>query len=154
MKIEYAQERFADAIDEARPLLVRHWTEVARNKEAVPLDPNYDRYIKMEEMGLIRVYTARHMGAMVGYACYFVLPHLHYQQDLWAVSDILWLAPECRKGFAGIGLLRFVEQSLREEKVSVMHTTGKVEHPALLAILERLGHKHIEFGCAKLLKRR
>ena len=152
--ITFAREPFGDVIEELKPLFERHWAEIARNRELIVLDPNYDRYAAMETAGLVRMFIGREDGAVVGYAVYFVAPHMHYRNDKWAVCDIIWLAPEHRKGTTGIRLFKFVEKYLRGENVSVMHTTGKEAHPALARVLEYLGHARIEFGYAKLLKER
>ena len=148
----YAREKFCDVIEEAKPLLEQHWLELARNRDLITLDPDYGRYARLEELGVLKVYTVRDHRALIGYAAYLVSPHLHYKRDLFALCDILWVRPDCRRGRVGINLLRFVENCLREDGVSVMHTTGKEAHPALAVVLKHLGHTHIEFGYAKVLK--
>ena len=151
MTVTYQTETLDTALEDMKPLLRRHWSEIARNQDVIALDPDYDAYHRLEAAGFLRVFTARKGSEMVGYALYFVKPHIHYRRDVWAVCDIVFIAPEHR-GRAGIGLLRFCESRLRALGVSVMHTTGKVEHPALAAVLGHLGHTRIEFGYAKLLK--
>lgn len=153
-RMKYAQETFASALTESLPLLSEHWGEIARNRELIPLDPDYDLYHKMEAIGCIRLYTARtDEGALVGYALYFVRPHLHYKQNTWAVSDVIYLHPDHRKGTCGVRLMSFVEKSLAADGVDVMHTTSKLAHPALARVMEHLGHKPIEVGHAKVLSK-
>lgn len=148
----FTKEPFVDVIEEMKPMFERHWQELARNQEMIKLDPDYERYLAVDKLGILRMFMAREDGKIIGYAVYFVSPHMHYRNDTWAVSDILWVSPEKRRGRVGIDLLRFVETSLREEGVSVMHTTGKEAHPALATVLDHLGHARIEFGFAKVLK--
>lgn len=153
-QLKYQQELLADALDDLKPLLVGHWEEIARNRDFIPLDPDYDTYLRIEATGMLRVYTVRaDDGAVVGYAIYFVRPHLHYRRNVWAVSDIVYLRPEYRRGFCGVRLLSFAEKKLTEDGVHVMHTTSKLAHPALARVLEHLGHNPIEMGHAKVLNK-
>lgn len=150
--VDFARERFQDVIEELKPLLARHWRELALYQDDIAFDPDYDKYAVLETTGILRMYIARSDDAVVGYAVYVAVPHLHYRNDVWAKCDILWVAPEHRRQHTGVLLLRFVEAQLRAEGVSVMHTSGKVEHPALRALLESEGHVCVEFGHSKLLK--
>lgn len=150
-RFEFNEVKFGDVIDEARPLLERHWNEIARNKDLISLDPDYERYAMLDEAGKLCVCIARENGTLVGYACYIVDYHLHYKSTLWAVSDIFWLAPECRKAGVGMRLFKFVESVLHDRGVIVMHTTFKVAHPAAGRLLEAMGHATIEGGCSKVI---
>ena len=150
--VTLAQERFRNVIDELKPLLAQHWRELALYQDVIEFDPDYAKYDTLDGMGVIKIYVARDEGAVVGYAVYVVMPHMHYKQDVWARCDIIWVSPEHRRQHTGVMLLRFVEERLRADGVSVMHTTGKVEHPALRALLEHEGHECVEFGHSKLLK--
>ena len=58
-RMKYAQETFAGALSESLPLLSEHWGEIARNRELIKLNPDFDLYHKMEALGCIRLYTAR-----------------------------------------------------------------------------------------------
>lgn len=152
MEVSYHLEDSADIMEELKPLLDRHWREVARNKDIVALNPEYSVYTSLGRKKWLRVYTARLDGKLAGYAVYFVRPHPHYKDHMWAVSDIFWLAPETRGHGAGKGLFQFAENQLRDEGVTSMHTTSKVEHPAAGKLLEGLGHTLIEYGHAKILR--
>jgi hypothetical protein len=151
MPVSFQREYFKDTVAEARPLLIAHWKELARNKDLIELNPDYSKYLQIEQLDLMRVYTARENGSLVGYAVYMLSPHLHYMDHVWAASDIFWLHPANRKGFTGVKLLKFAETSLRDGGVSVMHTTVKIAHPAAGKVLEYLGHTPIEIGYAKIL---
>jgi GNAT superfamily N-acetyltransferase len=147
----FQRERVQDTIDEAYPLLVRHWDEIAWTKELSGVDINRDFYKAIEDRGEIICVTARHDGALIGYAVYFLRLHPHYQTVRWAVSDIYWLAPEHRGRALGARLFVRVELELRRVGVRVMHTTGKTAHPAAKRLLEALGHTDIEWGVGKVL---
>lgn len=149
--VTFQRETLSECLGEAGGLTIRHWEEIARNKQLFPLDPDYDFYLAVEKADRLRVYTVRRNNELVGYAVYFLGNNKHYKTALWAVSDIFWLAPECRKSMVGLRLFRYVEERLRDEGVNVMHTTHKLDHPAAGRLLGFLGHSPIEAGYAKVL---
>ena len=167
MGVTFQREKFAATIDEAKPLLVRHWAELARNRGSIAFNPDYEGYLRLETADILRVYTVRENRILIGYAVYLVSKHYHYKDHLWAASDMFWLDPAKRskrrpwwKRALGIGrkpglgtqLFGFIESELHREGISVMHTTLKAAHPAAARMLRNLGHESIELGFAKLLR--
>ena len=150
--VAFAKERFAQVINDIKPLLPLHHTELALYQGDIAFDPDYAKYDTLDTMGVIKIYTVRADDGLIGYAIYVVMPHMHYRQNVWARCDLIWIKPEYRRAHIGKGLLAFVEAQLALEGVSVMHTTGKTAHPELLALLLSEGHEHTEFGCSKRLK--
>ena len=138
--VQIARERFLDVIEEAKPILVEHWRELAFYPD-IPLDPDYALYETLDKAGIVSIYTVRARGELVGYAVYFVRPNHHYRSARWAISDIILV----RKGYRtyGIGsrLFAFAEDDLRRQGVTVMHTTTKHEHPELATLLKARGHQ-------------
>ena len=126
-----------ELLEEAKPLLYKHWEEIAHYKD-IPLDPDFDLYLKMQAMGAIRSYSVRNdEGKLVGYACFFVRHNGHYKQTLYAVQDIVFIDPECRGG--GFKFIRWCDEQLRELGVNVVTHHIKAAHnfgPAL----ERMGY--------------
>jgi len=92
----FARETIESCIEEAKPLLEAHYAEIAHYHD-IPLDPDYDQYLQLEKMGIVRCYVARNSeGKMVGYAVYIVRNNLHYKTSLQAVQDIIFVKKECR----------------------------------------------------------
>jgi hypothetical protein len=149
--LEFFVERYADVVGEARPLLERHWDEIARNKESIKLSPDWVRYAALAERNQLLICTARAGARLVGYALYFIAPQIHYRETMWAESDIFWIAPEFRRPTAALRLFAFAEDQLRARGVVVMHTRAKNAHPAAGRVLEHLGHEPIETVYAKVL---
>lgn len=147
----FRRESYSSMIDGIKTLLPSHWRELARNRDDIPLDPDYDMYRRADAAGMIMALAARLDGALVGYAIYFVRPHHHYKGATWAVSDIFWLHPDYRNLGNGKALFEAVEQELRNIGCTVCHTTLKADHPAAAYVLEALGHTKIELGYSKRL---
>lgn len=141
--ITYQEEYFEDVIDEIKPLLERHWEEIALNKDKIPLDPDYEAYRKLSDAGAIHYTTVRDDGKLIGYAIYFLIGNLHYSSLAIAESDIFWLAPEYRKGSVGIRLIKAAEKFLVE--LGVNHIINKVKlHYDVGSLFESLGYKPFE----------
>lgn len=111
--LDFRTETLFDVIDEVRPLLEAHYEALTLNKDRVKLDPMWERYAALEAAGAFVVFTARdEAGKLVGYSAFFIQHHLHYAALKTAINDVLWLAPEQRRGVAGIRLIRYCEQQL------------------------------------------
>jgi GNAT superfamily N-acetyltransferase len=151
-KLMFQVEPFSAVIDEAVPLLQRHYEEIALNKATTPLAPDWSAYATLEAAGFLHIVTARDEGKLVGYSAYIVgQRNLHYDFQM-AETDIFYLAPEYRKGMAGVALLKFSETSLRAIGVQRIVTKTKLspEHD-LGPLLERLGFSPIERVYTKVL---
>lgn len=145
MSVAYAREEYSDAlVDEIGPLLVRHWHEVAHYAD-IPLAPRWDRYRALADTGALRVYTARIDGQLVGYSVHFVAPSLHYGTALTASEDLVFVAPEYRKGRLGYGLIQFADAQLRADGVQVGYRHVKLKPDLDFSpLLERMGYENID----------
>lgn len=146
------RESLSTCLEEAKPLLLQHWEEIAVNHD-IPLNPDYRFYHSLEAAGILRVYTIRCAeGVLVGYAVYFLRRHIHYSDHTWAIADIIMVRPEHRNAGLGFRLFDFIERDLRDAGATVIHTTSKVDHPELGWLLSSRGHKKIEEGYSLRLK--
>ena len=139
----YQRETFEEAYKDALPLLEKHWAEISSNLD-IALDVNVEAYRLSEKSNLLRIYTARDEGVMVGYVAIFVHKGLHYQQSLQATQDVFYVDPEHRGKMMGLRLIKFVEDNLRKEGVQVICQHVKIKHPALGRLLERSGYTAVE----------
>lgn len=146
--LQYNEELFSDCIDDALPLLLKHWNEVALHKDSRPLDPDYTSYYNAEECGLLRIYTARDNGALVGYAAFFVMNNLHYQTWLCATNDIYFIDRTHRK--YALQFFRKCESWLKDLGVKSVYYPDKLHLPKG-KLFERLGYKAMEVKYEKVL---
>jgi GNAT superfamily N-acetyltransferase len=150
MALTFQEEKLRSVLEEIKPLLKKHWQEIARNKEIIPLEPDYETYAALEREYKLCICTARDAEKLVGYAVYIYDRQLHYPV-LWAESDIFWIDQSSRRPRAAHRLLQFAEESLKRRGVRVIHTRTKLAHPAAGRVLESLGHVPIEMVYAKVL---
>ncbi len=146
----FAVERWRDLRSEMLPLLVRHWREVALNHADVPLDIDEARYRQLDEAGALHIVTARRAGALIGYHVAIISTHLHYASTLHGITDVYWIAPECRAGRTGLRLFQAVEREMKALGVRKLFTATKL-HLDQGALFEHLGYRPVERLYAKLI---
>lgn len=146
----YAVERWRDLRAEMMPMLVRHWREVALNHADVPLDIDEARYRSLDEGGALHILTARRNGLLIGYHVAIVSGHLHYASTLHGITDVYWLAPECRHGVTAMRMFQNVERELKAIGVRKLFTATKL-HMDQGPLFERLGYRPVERLYAKLI---
>jgi hypothetical protein len=159
------REFLSQSLPEIKPILHEHWEELARNRDTIKLNPNFDKYLKLESIGAYRAYVVRsYNDEIAGYAGYLINDHIHYSGHTWALSDLFFVRTKFRRGRkffcgrritkgAGTVLFDAIEADLSSIGVSVMHTTFKLANPAAGKMLSKRGHSPIEMGYAKVLKR-
>lgn len=127
--VKYQQEFLETVIDDIKPLLEKHWEEIALNKDKIKLNPDWDCYAFLEQQGKLRIFTARDDGELLGYFVVIVGHNPHYKDHLFASNDVIYISPKHRKGFTGIKLIKFAEKCLKEDGVSVLAINTKVHQP-------------------------
>lgn len=140
---------FPDLFFEMKPLLERHWDEIALKDAFGPVDIDENAYRALYECGMLHVTTARDEGRLVGYAVYFVMHNFHYKTRRVAESDVFFLLPEYRKGLAGFRLLREADRALSGmvdiivNKMKAAHDCGR--------LFERMGYHLAEKNYMKVV---
>jgi GNAT superfamily N-acetyltransferase len=94
----FSWEKLSVLLDEPNlgDLIRQHWDELGVHKDEMPLDPDWQAFVRMEDAGRFRVWTARDEATLVGYIGTFIQPHLHYRSTLTATEDLFMLAPPYR----------------------------------------------------------
>lgn len=151
MPITYQQDSVVNFIGEAKALLELHWQEIAVNKDYIKLNPDWDTYLSLEEIGMLKLFTARDDGKLIGYFAVICRNHLHYKDHLFAVNDVIYLHQDYRKGLIGARLIKFAEKCLKDDGVSVLVVNTK-RHKPFDSLLSWLGYKHVENVYSKLLR--
>ncbi len=127
-RLIFQWEKFSHLAKSIGPLFIRHWRELALNQDAIPLDPDYDRYLACELAGILHVLCARnpHNGHLAGYIFAMIGPHLHYVTTSWCLVDMYWLEPEYRTGWNGVRMFKAFEKGVQERGAKVIMLTEKL----------------------------
>lgn len=147
--VAFARETFATVHEDIRELLVDHWREVANNQDRVFLEPDWERYQKLEQAGFLVILTVRRAERLVGYSIFFLTHHIHYKSHRVATNDVLFLSPTERKAGIGLTLLRYAETVLKPLADHIVYHS-KPAHD-ISPILRRLGYEQEEIIMGKLL---
>jgi len=137
---------------EENGLLEKHWKELANHPDKILLKPDTDRYQKLQDVGMLSNIIAYEDEMMVGYAIIFLVPHMHYSDDIFAMVDVIFMDPEARNSRGGLVLINHVERICKEKKASVLTYHTKPAHATIEKILYRKGFSHYENILGKLLK--
>lgn len=149
MELRFEREKLMDWFDEAMPLFEKHFSEVSHFQD-IALDINKESYRQIEEAGVLRTYTVRKDGKLVGYSIYFVKANIRYQKSVQAVQDVLFIDPDHR----GVGrkLIEFADRQLQAEGVQVVYHHVKTKPELNFGpLLERMGYQHVDQIYAKRL---
>lgn len=148
--MQFQQELLHQVYDEIQDLLDEHWQEIALNKDFIELKPDWKQYEDAEKAGILKGFTARVEGHLVGYLVVLVQRSMHYSDHTFATNDVLFLHSEHRKGLAGWRLIKFAEKCLTDDGVSMLFVNTKVHKP-FDALMERMGYNLIERVYSKRL---
>jgi GNAT superfamily N-acetyltransferase len=139
--LAFAVEPFREVYDEATPLLVEHWNEIAKNKHLMRLNPDEDIYAELADQKKLLLVTARDgekNGKLVGYFLWFLVAHTHYKHVRVAEEDLHFLLPDYRRGMTGYQFLKAACLAALEHGAELLVMREKIGHEHA-AILQRLG---------------
>jgi GNAT superfamily N-acetyltransferase len=145
----FQREAFAAVIDEARPMLAAQWIEAGQT-EAGEFALADDRYLAMERVGALRIYTVRHHGVLVGYVSLFVFTGMHAAARA-GISDALYVLPAFRRPMVSLRLMRHAEAALLAEGVTVIHMQVNERFPGLGRLLDFMGYKPVSRTFTKVI---
>lgn len=136
-------EPWSEIKAEAIPLLTPHYEEVGQDKARLPLDPDMEKFERLESLGLLHIVAARSDGVLVGYHCSIIDTLLHYRTVLSGMADAYWLHPAHRNGRNALRLFQEVERSCKARGVKVLYDATKV-YLDRGELFEYLGYRQIE----------
>ncbi len=148
--ITFCVESLTEKLEELNAHFPQHWEELALNKDKVPLDPQYDEYLRRDSLGQVLFVAGREAGQIVAYFVGFVAPGLHYRTCLTLTMDIFYVLAAYRKGSAGVKLFRTVELEARRRGVQRVFMGSKL-HKDSSALFHRLGYEPAEVYHTKWL---
>lgn len=145
--INYTIEKLADNLDIINKLSKLHHDEVAPFDD-IPLSINWARFIKMEELGILKLFTVREENVLVGYASFIITKGLEYSNTVEASMNNIFIHPAYRG--SGTKFISWCEKQVKELGADVIyhHVKAKNDYGVLL---KRLGYDIININYAKRL---
>lgn len=149
--ITIQKEKILAAAEEMESLLQSHFDEVALHKDEIPLDPDWPRYVALEEHGICHLITARIDGKLIGYSVVFLSTHMQHASTMVADCDALYIHPAYRHGSkAGIRIIEYTEKFVKSLGAKKMVWHIKNAHDWSL-VLYRKGYEDEEKIVGKIL---
>jgi GNAT superfamily N-acetyltransferase len=144
-------DAIVDFIEQIKPLLELHYEEITLDKDVIKLKPNWERYLRLSHMDKLATLAAYDDDKLVGYSIFFLEEHIHYEDNIIARNDVLFLHPEYRKGMTGIKLIKASEDMLSNMGVSKIFWHIKYSRD-FRSILYRMGYKDEDIILGKALR--
>lgn len=151
MAITYQEEKLIRFLPEFDALLRKHMAEInVLWRDGEVFDPDYARYIKMQEAGAYFFMTCRKDNKLIGYIGFVVVPNIRFKNCVMAYEDIYYLKPENRSGRTGYKLFTESEQLLKKRNVNRIVLSCKTfqDHSRLF---DHLGYEFYEKHFTKSL---
>jgi hypothetical protein len=150
-QVTIARERYSEALcAELLPLLQDNWVRTESYIGELAIDPNFEKYQKLDAMDLVTCVTARLGGRLVGYAIYFTSYSLHHKTVKTGHGDMIYVKDEPGFGQIVFDLLKECERLLRAQGVVYMgwfvHRESRIH-----AILKSRGYVDDEIVMEKKL---
>lgn len=134
--IKYAQEEFTtEFIDEVSSLISMHWEEV--QYESIEFDPDWDKYLALEEAGVLRLYTARIDGELKGYYTTVVDTFIHAKDVVLSYQDSIYVEPETRIIGGGAGLIDYAEKQMKKDCIDIIFMAVKEKRDFSRTLVDR-----------------
>lgn len=100
-------------------LLQEHWLEVAKHKDIMVLDPDWEKYRMLQDAGTLFALVLYLGDQPVGYSANIIDTHLHYSGLTAASNDVLYVHPDHR-GTQALRLMNETKRVARERGAKAM----------------------------------
>lgn len=146
--VEIKQEFITQIQDEITPLLQEDWEEIG--EDHLPLNPDFESYGDLEVNDLLRIFTARIEGKLVGYFVVIYVPSLQSKGKFLAINDTIFVSKAYRGKMIGPRLFRFAEKCVKQDGLDRLYV-AITEKNDIGDNLKRMGYNKIESRYEKVL---
>lgn len=124
--ITYNKEKMVTCVSEMKPLFLEQYIE-NEGGEMFTLNPDYERYQLLEDMDVLHTYVARDDDEIIGYLVVMAQEHLHHKGIKYAISDLIYVAPEHRKSMVAYNMIMIAEEDLKQLGVKRLVIAMKIK---------------------------
>lgn len=139
--VSFQAEALADVWAEAVPLIKANHSETGAFYDE-RFAPSLEKLQSLEQMGFLRLFTARRLGKLIGYQLFIVLFGINYPDNLEATCHVAYMIPGCR-GFTAGKFLLWADAKLFDEGVSSIARQSTVKHP-LAGVYAKMRYRKVE----------
>jgi hypothetical protein len=139
VKTRYGWESLQTVLAEpnAAEMIRAYARELSPLRDAMPLDPDWDRLRQLEAGGIYRIWAARADDTLAGFISFFVQTHHNYRSTLLAIDAGHFVSPAFRAtpGRIGYRMWKSSEAALRDLGVKVIVAHDNSIHPLMPLML-------------------
>lgn len=127
--IEFGEGSYAEYRDQIDSMLQDNWEELgmAGGPKELNVDTAWYDYIHHIKSG--RTYGVAENGKLIGYASFFVGPHPHHKNKIFATSCCFYIRKDKRKGLLGYRFIKHCEKKLKEAGVDYVQLVMNSNFP-------------------------
>ena len=148
MEVKFQQEFLSLVEHEITPLAELEWEESGHPTQPLVID--WDAYFHLEDIGVLKFFTARKDGLLIGYFIVLVSTPLTAKGELVGSYDSVYVHKDHRKSSVGKRLFDYVEACMKEDGVYRVVASSSVKNP-IGNFLSRIGYNEIETKYEKVL---
>jgi hypothetical protein len=117
-KVTIVRERYSQRLcEELLPLLKKNWVRTESYIGGLEVDPDFERYKRLDAMDMVTCVTARIEGLLIGYAIYFTSFSSHHKTVKTGHGDMIYVEDEPGMGHIVFDLLKECERLQRAANV-------------------------------------
>lgn len=147
METEFSLEELSSCWDEAKDLATRNHSETGA-LETKEFAPDKEKYFLIEQSGMMRVFTARRYGELIGYCVFIIGNHPHYPNRKFATQDLLFIDKPYR-GITSVKFIKWIDEELAKMGMdAICRIISTVDYSSTL---ERMGYLPLEKSYIKKL---
>lgn len=148
--MEIKQEFFFQVKEECQKLINSHYREVYPISDLFDFDLDCDTYQKLEDAGLLKIFTARCEDTLAGYLFVVIAPNIHSKGSWIPREEGLFVSEEFRGQSVALRLLKFAEKCLKDDGYIIFLMSDVKKH-SVRPLMDKLGYQEIETVYRKVL---
>ena len=148
--IECREILISDHIDQMHTMMIDHWFELGSYPDKVPLKPDFESVLLLEDAGKLLSIGVFAGEILVGYSVNILAPWLHSSDVLMCQNAVLWLDACYRRGTNGVRLIRETERAAKA-KGCELFLCGTKSDTTLFELLPKLKYEVHETVYSRVL---
>ena len=132
-RVRFGWEKLETLLKEpnVQDIVTQYWAELWSHKD-IKCEPDWSRFLKLEQDGIYRVWTAHVGSTLAGFASFYVQPFILSRSTLFAIDGGHFLAP-CFRDNRQIGwrMWRTAKAALQAEGVKMWVAHDNAQHPLM-----------------------
>lgn len=146
-------EKIETILEEVKVLHNAHWEETEKLYLNYSINPDYERYIELEQLARFVLFTCRNneTGLLVGDLMYYLASSMHIKGVPQATEDAFFLLKEARNGLVAYKYLQYAGKALEDLGVKLIGMSDKSPcgGKSLAGLMKKAGYRPVSINYVK-----